>query len=568
MPSTTDIAWFKKTFQAEIAAATVGTPLSLDMLAALACQETGEVWPILRAAGLPTPQVLRLCVGDTLDEDRGRKAFPKNKSELISAPQGQQMFDIARAALVDMAAYVAAYAPAAARPNKFCHGFGMFQRDLQFFKTNPGFFLQKKYETFTGTLGECMKELKGALASLGLQHRTQLSDMEAASVAIFYNTGRYVPAKGLKQGYFDGKKYYGESYFDYLRLAHTVALDGTIPLIAPPLEGEAILPPLAESLATGAFLRVNTAVSTLRLRSAPEFSTPPRGNVIADLPDGHPVRAISARAVGGFRHVETTLGGNVLHGYCYSKFLERDDIHQPNSAEREHGALGDLKIIPAAIPAVPGRITRRRNPANALSLNEPGQPSRMGTTADELRAELAAIIDWLAVDAPEHERYQPHQGHTFCNIYAHDFCHLAGIYLPRVWWTARAIAELSRGGRVKPLIGNTVDEVRANDLFRWLRDYGPAFGWRQTASLTELQQTANQGGVCVIVARRVQDGKSGHIVIVVPETAENRAQRNAGGEVTSPLQSQAGARNFRYRAPRAAWWLGVEFAESAYWIHG
>ncbi|HEU4375450.1 MAG TPA: hypothetical protein VFS02_18285 [Telluria sp.] len=84
MPNAADIDWFKKEFHAEIAAATTGAPVSLDIIAALACQETGVIWPALRRAGLPTDRILQLCVGDTLDRDRGRKAFPKNKAELHS----------------------------------------------------------------------------------------------------------------------------------------------------------------------------------------------------------------------------------------------------------------------------------------------------------------------------------------------------------------------------------------------------------------------------------------------------------------------------------------------------
>ena len=60
--------------------------------------------------------------------------------------------------------------------------------------------------------------------------------------------------------------------------------------------------------------------------------------------------------------------------------------------------------------------------------------------------------------------------------------------------------------------------MRANDLFRWLRDFGPRFGWRQTGTITKLQQEVNQGAIGLIVARRKEDGKSGHIVAVVPET--------------------------------------------------
>ena len=244
MPNASDIEWFKNEFHAEIAKATEGTPISLDMLAALACQETGEVWPALRAAGLPASEILRLCVGDTLDEDRGRKAFPRNKSELISAPRGQEMFNIARSALVELATHIPAYAGAASRPHKFCHGFGMFQRDLQFFKSNPDYFLQKRYETFANTLGECLRELKACLTSLKLQGKAQLTDMEAASVAIFYNTGKYVPAKSLKQGYFDGKKYYGENYYEYLRLAHAIPSRREAPLIPSPMKVVATIPPV------------------------------------------------------------------------------------------------------------------------------------------------------------------------------------------------------------------------------------------------------------------------------------------------------------------------------------
>ena len=64
-----------------------------------------------------------------------------------------------------------------------------------------------------------------------------------------------------------------------------------------------------------------------------------------------------------------------------------------------------------------------------------------------------------------------------------------------------------------------------------------------------------------------QDGKSGHIVAVVPETTEERAVRNAAGEVTKPLQSQAGMVNFRRGTSTLNWWKGDQFAESAFWLH-
>jgi hypothetical protein len=219
------------------------------------------------------------------------------------------------------------------------------------------------------------------------------------------------------------------------------------------------------------------------------------------------------------------------------------------------------------MPRKPGTVTKRTDPATAHSLNEANQPGRKGTTPDELRAELAAIIDWLAVDKKAHKRYQPIPKATFCNIYAHDYCHLAGVYLPRVWWTPAAIEKLAQGKTVEPLLGNTIDEQRANDLFRWLRDFGLRFGWRQTGTLSKLQLEVNQGAIGIIVARRRLDGLSGHIVAVVPETDDERARRNATGEVIAALQSQAGRNNFRYGTGALDWWKGQQFAESAFWLH-
>jgi len=226
MPNRQDVIWFKSQFQPQIEAAIAGTPFSVDMITAFACQETGEIWPALRRQGLPTSRILELCVGDTIDASPtggGRRAFPKNKAELLQAAQGDRMFEVARQGLVDMAGYIPAYRGAAARPDKFCHGFGIFQLDLQFFKTDPDYFVSRRYADFDVAVGRCVGELQSALKRLGWQAKTSLSDAETAGVAIAYNTGRYDPAKGLKQGYFDGTKYYGENYFAYLQLARSVA---------------------------------------------------------------------------------------------------------------------------------------------------------------------------------------------------------------------------------------------------------------------------------------------------------------------------------------------------------
>ena len=145
MPNAKDVLWFKTQFQAQIEPAIAGSPLTVDFIVAVACQETGDIWPVLRKKSLATDQILALCVGDTLDSDKGRKAFPKTKTELLTEPQGDEMFEIAHQALVDMAVHIVGYQGAASRPNKFCHGFGLFQLDLQFFRDDPEYFLNQDY---------------------------------------------------------------------------------------------------------------------------------------------------------------------------------------------------------------------------------------------------------------------------------------------------------------------------------------------------------------------------------------------------------------------------------------
>ena len=567
MPTRDDVVWFKTQFQPQIEAAIAGTPLSVDFIAAIACQETGSIWPGLRRQGLPVDQVLARCVGDTLDADRGRRAFPTTKSDLLAHDRGDEMFAVAHQALVDMAAHVPGYAGTARMPNKFCHGFGIFQRDLQFFLTDPDYFLDADWAHFDKALEQCLGELRRALVKLDFTGRESLTDTELATVGIVYNTGGFRPAKGLQQGHFDGTRYYGEAILEFVRLAHTAALPGAAPAIDVPPAGQAVIAPPTTVTAAGPALRVATRQGMLRLRREPVISDPPQANVIAHLPDGQPVRALTGRVVKGFIEVETSLSGALLRGFASSKFLVADATRAPLEVIAPAAAPPTQGIVAVTMPRRPGTVTRRRDLANAHSLNESGQPGRGGQTALELRAEIDAIASWLAVERASHRRYQPRSGLTFCNIYAHDFCHLAGVYLPRVWWSSQALLALDRGETVEPRLGDTIDEVRANDLFRWLRDFGPGFGWRRTGTLSKLQDEANQGAIGLIVARRKEDGRSGHIVVVLPEGDALRARRNAAGEVVAPVQSQAGATNFERSLGRAGWWNGEQFAESAFWLH-
>lgn len=314
MPTANDMRWFKTNFQDKINPAIAGTPWTVDLMTALACQETGEVWPTLRKTDLGVDRILELCVGDTIDFNpttgKGRHAFPKNKAELVAFPKGQQMFDIARQGLVDMAHFIPSYKGAASKPNKFCHGYGIFQFDLQFFKQEPDYFLEKRYANFDECLKKAIGELEAARKRIGLQNKPHLSDEELCHVAIAYNTGGFNPAKGLKQGFkSDDGKFYGEQVFAFIQTSKTVTGDGT-PASTPPATSNAQL--------------FKVTASVLNLRSEPLIDqNNPDANVKAKLPSGQQVTATTGQPVNGFIEVDTNFQGQPVHGFAAAKFLTR-----------------------------------------------------------------------------------------------------------------------------------------------------------------------------------------------------------------------------------------------------
>jgi hypothetical protein len=311
MPDKDDMRWFKQQFHEKINAAVAGTPYTLDFMTALACQETGEVWPILRKQNLSVDRILELCVGDTID---GRSVFPRSKAELVAAPNGQKMFDIARAALVDMAQFITSYKGMAAQPDKFCHGYGIFQYDIQFFKDeDPDYFLQRRYTSFDASLGKALDELKSAAKRIGLNAKPTLTDREMTFVAIAYNTGRFNPAKGLKQGFRAKDKngipaglFYGEQTFEFIQTSKTVPIDDAGPAPTPDPAGPSF--------------KV-TSTDPLRLRKEAVID-PTNANVLTRLPSGHIVRATTNQPVNGFLEVETDFEGKHFKGFASAQFLK------------------------------------------------------------------------------------------------------------------------------------------------------------------------------------------------------------------------------------------------------
>ena len=325
MPNTDDMRWFKTNFQTKLEAGLQGTPYTVDFMTALACQETGEVWPILRKTDLSLDRILELCVGDTLDAPRRSvHAFPNNKGDLVAHhPRGQEIFDLARQALVDMAHFVKEYqGVASSHPDKFCHGFGIFQFDIQHCKTDPDYFLHKRYANFDECLTKAIGELEPARKTIGLPGDRPLTDHELAFVAIAYNIGpgNFRLSRGLQQGFAQKDKqgkvigpFYGEQFFDFMQKSKTVTADAgsatTTPTTTP-----------ATNTTTAATFTVTA--SSLNLRSDASIDpNDPKSNLQVTLPKGQKVRAVSDQIVNGFREVETDFQGKHFRGFCSAKFL-------------------------------------------------------------------------------------------------------------------------------------------------------------------------------------------------------------------------------------------------------
>jgi hypothetical protein len=308
-----EIKWFKQQFAADLLPTLAGTPLSFDLVCAIAFQESGELWSKLRGH-LPRSEVLRLSVGDTLDAPN-RSAFPRTRQALVAVSKGQQMFDLAHQLLVQMgdATGIEAYRHLGTKPDKFVHGYGIFQYDLQFFRDHPDFFLTQQWQNIDACVDKLMTELRAALDDLGLSNESSLTDLQSAFVAIIYNTGfgNFNAARGLKQGHNDGNHFYGENIDRFMKIAATIP--------TPSLGGGSIVVAAAAVAAVTEPAIVATAKAEFARYHGIDEGSPPLREHIADYYE----------AGKGSRHLDPTLNENAWSAafisFCVKQSGATDD---------------------------------------------------------------------------------------------------------------------------------------------------------------------------------------------------------------------------------------------------
>ncbi|HZF14643.1 MAG TPA: SH3 domain-containing protein [Steroidobacteraceae bacterium] len=298
---------------------------------------------------------------------------------------------------------------------------------------------------------------------------------------------------------------------------------------------------------------LQVTATTLNLRRSPVINP---ANIIGTLGQGEVVQKTGQPTTDWFE-----VRCSRSSGFAAARFLS--PVQAPTPPQQP--ATGTPAFVPRPVHFAPsasaqlGSIEQRHCPLGGFDVR-----SRQAGQSDATRcATLGSIVDLL--DVEHSARYQPTVT-TFCNIYAYDFCYLAGVYLPRVWWMAKALLDLRAGADPGVAYGKTVRELTANALYDWLSEWGDDYGWQRCADVDELQGAANRGSVGVVCAQRRDLSRSGHIVVVVPEIAGHAADR-VGQGVVRPLQSQAGARNKRYFCNQ--WWvdLAAQFRATGFWAH-
>jgi len=148
--------------------------------------------------------------------------------------------------------------------------------------------------------------------------------------------------------------------------------------------------------------------------------------------------------------------------------------------------------------------------------------------ADAVRRLLFTATQYAithTLDPEQSARYRPdalreedesRQGKTYCNIHARDVIE-------------------ALGGRLSPSRG-----LSANQLTEWIRAPRGARLWREITGerrAEEAQELANAGNIVAILASGT--GGSGHISVVMAETAGHQRGELPGGGV-SPVESNAG----------------------------
>jgi len=127
-------------------------------------------------------------------------------------------------------------------------------------------------------------------------------------------------------------------------------------------------------------------------------------------------------------------------------------------------------------------------------------------------------------------RYQPRDGHTFCNIYVWDVTCAMGAEIPH--WIKLDGTQSKMGDGV---------ELSANAVVDWLAAHGSANGWTQCPE-ADARDYATAGLPTVAVWKNPLPGHSGHVVMILPGSGPTMiAQAGAHNHFNVPIAEGFGS---------------------------
>jgi len=155
-------SWMVSNFRPQLVDAVRSTHFTPPLLCAIACREAGMYWLPL-TPNRSAAEILGLCVYDASGDVAGtsRSAFPTNTEEFRLA-YGETFTSM----LVDEANK--ARAARGLRPASIVYkGYGIFQYDLQFVRSDEIFFKSKQWYSFTECVNRAVRELKRKFEATG-----------------------------------------------------------------------------------------------------------------------------------------------------------------------------------------------------------------------------------------------------------------------------------------------------------------------------------------------------------------------------------------------------------------
>ena len=168
MALTDDLRWFKDTFHEPVAAATAGTPFGRRSARGDCATGVGRDLGASCEARSDVDELLELCVGDFSMTTRGDGRFRRTRQRCSPYRAATKCSPLPTTRSCAWPFTSGLPALPRKKAHKFCRGFGIFQYDLQFFKVDPEYFLQRRWHHFDLALGRCVGELQAAQKRIGL----------------------------------------------------------------------------------------------------------------------------------------------------------------------------------------------------------------------------------------------------------------------------------------------------------------------------------------------------------------------------------------------------------------